>query len=322
MNADEINAIAQKLCCPVCTTLTAEMRPVGPLAQVIEIDCPTCGAFALTDLAETTIRGKITEKGHLSAVLGYYIRRMQGGGKNRPIINDKLAEQFLNRDLPSAAEQADNLILWIGDQTRPGNILLIDLERDYPAVGANLGQGLNYVLRELRSANLLQQMSGKPAGLLTFNGWAKYQELKKGKASGNKAFMAMPYGNTKLDLVYAAFKMALKAAGFTLTRLDERPKAGLIDNRLRVEIQTSRFLVVDLTKDNSGAYWEGGFAEGLGKPVFYSCEKSYFDKKATHFDANHLYTVLWEFEKLDNAAAELKNAIRATLPDEAKMTDD
>jgi hypothetical protein len=165
-------------------------------------------------------------------------------------------------------------------------------------------------------------MEGKPAGLLTFNGWARYQELKKGKATGNKAFMAMPYGNTKLDLVYAAFQMALEAAGFTLTRLDERPKAGLIDNRLRVEIQTSRFLVVDLTEDNNGAYWEGGFAEGLGKPVFYSCEKSYFDKKTTHFDANHLYTVLWELEKLDTAAAELKNALRATLPDEAKMTDD
>jgi nucleoside 2-deoxyribosyltransferase len=105
-------------------------------------------------------------------------------------------------------------------------------------------------------------------------------------------------------------------------RLDQQPKAGLIDNHLRVEIQKSRFLVADLTYNNNGAYWEGGYAEGLGKPIFYSYEKSFFRGKPSHFDANHSYTVLWDFENLAQAAAELKDAIRATLPDEAKMTDD
>jgi hypothetical protein len=59
MNTDELNAIASRLCCPVCTTLTVKMRPVGPLAQTIEVDCPTCGGFDLTDLADTTIWHKI-----------------------------------------------------------------------------------------------------------------------------------------------------------------------------------------------------------------------------------------------------------------------
>src|SRR3990172_1909912 len=322
MSPDEFNAIAQKPCCPMCTTLAANMRPVGPLAQILEVDCPTCGKFDLTHLAETTIRGKITTKGYLSAVLGYYIRRMQREGKNRPTIDEKLAEDFLKRELPSAREQGDNYIIWIGDHTQLGDVLKINVEQDYPMVGANLAPGMKYILRELRRAKLLEEMSGEPAGRLTFDGWAKYQDLKKGKASGKKAFMAMPFGDARLAQVYAAFQTAVSASGFTLVRLDERPIAGLIDNRLRVEIQTSRFVVVELTNDNNGAYWEGGFAEGLGKPVFYSCEKSYFDRKRTHFDANHLYTVLWEFDKLDIAAAELKNAVRTTLADEAKMTDD
>ena len=59
------------------------------------------------------------------------------------------------------------------------------------------------------------------------------------------------------------------------------PKAGLIDDRLRVEIRTSRFLIADLTHENAGAYWEAGFAEGLGKPVIYTCEKSKFDTAKT-----------------------------------------
>ena len=106
--------------------------------------------------------------------------------------------------------------------------------------------------------------------------------------------MAMQFGVQKLERVYGIFKDAVRLTGFNLMHLDEKPKAGLIDNRLRVEIQISRFLVVDLTLGNRGAYWEGGFAEGLGKPVFYTCKKSYFTHKdkGIHFDANHLYTVL------------------------------
>ena len=69
---------------------------------------------------------------------------------------------------------------------------------------------------------------------------------------------------------------AVASAGFDLVRLDEDPQAGSIDERLRVEIRKSRFLVADLTHGNPGAYWEAGFAEGLGKPVIYTCEKDDF----------------------------------------------
>jgi nucleoside 2-deoxyribosyltransferase len=60
-----------------------------------------------------------------------------------------------------------------------------------------------------------------------------------------------------------------------------------------VEIRACRFLIADLTHANNGAYWEAGFAEGLGKPVTYTCKKSEF-AKASHFDTNHHLTVLWE----------------------------
>jgi hypothetical protein len=77
----------------------------------------------------------------------------------------------------------------------------------------------------------------------------------------------------------------------------------------------------DLTNNNLGAYWEAGFAEDLGKPVIYSCEQLFFEEGKTHFDANHLYTVKWKSDKLEEACKELKAAIRATFPDEAIMQD-
>jgi nucleoside 2-deoxyribosyltransferase len=65
------------------------------------------------------------------------------------------------------------------------------------------------------------------------------------------------------------------------------------------EIRMCRFLIADLTCGNQGAYWEAGYAEGLGKPVIYTCNKSYFDKEGTHFDTNHHQTVLWDPARLE-----------------------
>jgi nucleoside 2-deoxyribosyltransferase len=97
----------------------------------------------------------------------------------------------------------------------------------------------------------------------------------------------------------------------------------LIDDRLRVEIRQSRFLLADLTHHNKGAYWEAGFAEGLGKPVIYLCRKDVFEDKSqgTHFDTNHHLTVVWDLENLGEAAEKLKATIRATLPGEAQISD-
>lgn len=78
----------------------------------------------------------------------------------------------------------------------------------------------------------------------------------------------------------------------------------------------------DLTNNNIGAYWEAGYAEGLGKPVIYLCEKSQFNEFKTHFDTNHHTTVVWDENDMDAAVKNLKDTIRATLPLEAKMTDD
>ena len=40
-----------------------------------------------------------------------------------------------------------------------------------------------------------------------------------------------------------------------------------VDAVIEHEIRACRFLIADLSDDNAGAYWEAGFAEGLGKPV-------------------------------------------------------
>jgi nucleoside 2-deoxyribosyltransferase len=116
---------------------------------------------------------------------------------------------------------------------------------------------------------------------------------------------------------------AVAAVGFDLKRVDENQPAGLIDDHLRVKIRQSRFLIADLTHQNRGAYWEAGYAEGLGKPVIYMCRKDVFEDKAlgTHFDTNHHLTVVWDPSNIPDFIKRLKDTIRATLPAEAVLED-
>jgi nucleoside 2-deoxyribosyltransferase len=90
---------------------------------------------------------------------------------------------------------------------------------------------------------------------------------------------------------------------------------------MRVQIRRAKLLLADLTHDNLGAYWEAGFAEGLGIPVIYLCEETKFEKLGTHFDTNHHTTIKWNLKNPEKALNQLKSTIRETFPTEAIMFD-
>jgi hypothetical protein len=185
--------------------------------------------------------------------------------------------------------------------------------------------GISFVLNHAHELNLIENLSrpladGRARIRLTFLGWRRYHELLRMTVDSRIAFMAMAFNEDAVERAFQeCFRPATEATGFRLQKLSDNPRSGLIDVRMQVEIRTSRFLVCDLTKQNRGAYWEAGFATGLGRPVFYTCERSEFDR--THFDTNHHQTILWSLENLSAPLEELKAAIRNTLPHEAKMTD-
>ena len=106
----------------------------------------------------------------------------------------------------------------------------------------------------------------------------------------------MKFNDAELEALIATSVKPVIKSQLQLDVVDMRDvaRAGVIDNIMRAQIRDAAFVIVDLTHDNSGAYWEAGFAEGLGKPVIYICEKSKFEKAQTHFDTNHCTTVQWD----------------------------
>ena len=150
---------------------------------------------------------------------------------------------------------------------------------------------------------------------LSLEGWERYETEKRGQFEGNYGFIAMQFGDTDLDnFVQSVVKPTIKEnTGYDLVDMRDVSQAGIIDNIMRVQIRDAAFVIAELSHDNSGAYWEAGYAEGLGKPVIYICEQKKFDEKGTHFDTNHCTTVFWDRDNDEGFKKELIATIRRSL---------
>ena len=150
---------------------------------------------------------------------------------------------------------------------------------------------------------------------LTLAGWSQFELAVHARAPGSYGFIAMKFGDGTLDeLVEKVIKPEVRrGTGYEVMLLPEFARAGVIDNLLRERIRDAAFVLVDLTHDNSGAYWEAGYAEGLGKAVIYICEEAKFAEKKTHFDTNHCTTVMWGGSDPQKFPTELVATIRRSL---------
>lgn len=219
--------------------------------------------------------------------------------------------------------------MFIGNFTKiPGNTfnfrytiknnLYYELFSMVPFVDDN---NFNFIIEFCYKEGLINNPNASNELYLSLKGWEKYEELKKGRNNSQKAFMAMQYGNKKLEELFEkTIKPELKNLGFEINRLDKTKKNGLIDENLRVEIRDSKFLVVDLSDGNKGAYWEAGYGEGLNKKIFYICDKQRYKRnkeKIVHFDVSHQNIYFWNERDKKNPNKfidDLKAGIRLAFP--------
>ena len=322
--------------CPVCNSVAKEDTKSQQYKDsfISFFSCERCGDYWVESRLKSFLPRLLEKNDRKISVLSHWIRTRHEAilpeerkYKKMIIIDEELADNIIKNQTPNPAEQVNNLIRWLGENAKGyGEFLDLEEAKDLSLIGSATPKEFRWIIHHLINSKYIEGniTSRSMNGRLSFDGWQYYEELKRGAIDSRKAFMAMEYGDEQLDkIVDEVFKPAVKQTGFDLFRLVDRPQpAGLIDDRLRVEIQTSRFLIADLTHENGGAYWEAGFAEGLGKPVIYTCEKKKFKKLKTHFDTNHHLTITWDDKNLKEAAEKLKATIRATLPSEAKLTDE
>jgi hypothetical protein len=320
--------------CPVCLT----SAQIGAGLTRYDVDCPRCGKFSLSRAARDDLPEKLREGQHRAAIMSHNIRRRQREDGNHPQISPEQMESYWSRGrLPMAQEQADDLILWIGDNQRDNATSAKSSELALDAwIGSALPQvsnsanaaGLRWLVSALetnpRSPKFFvcNYLSGVATFQMTLAGWKEYAALKKVRKESRTAFMAMRFNKPELqNVVESCFRKAVKRADFDLRVLTDPQVAGLIDDNMRSALLAARFVIADLTHGSRGAYWEAGFGEGLGLPVIYTCKESVWRRQQTHFDTNHLVTIIWNPAELKKAEDQLTATIRATLRTEAKQTD-
>lgn len=314
--------------CPLCGNASAVAGLDASGRDATLVNCPHCGKFGLTGTLGATLTNLLLSN-DAAPKLSHVVRKAHEAGQQL-LLNSYTAEAVLQNPLPRPREQADLLIQWLArNSPGPGEPVELNYDLQGAVIGAKSHAGFSMVIEHLKNAGLVAgphetYLSGESVAhvALTFSGWDKYESLRAGSATYRKGFMAMKFGDPTLNLLLdQVLKPAAKRAGFDLFKLDDRPIAGLIDDRMRVEIRASDFVVADLSHDNLGAYWEAGYAEGLGKPVIYTCERDKFEVTKTHFDTNHHLTIVWDSAAPEGAGHQLVATIRATLPHLAKLTD-
>lgn len=289
------------------------------------VDCARCGDFQISHTTARVIGLPYTDPKE-RALASYNIRKMQLSDQRCNLTRD-FFESLRDKSLPTPAEASDNLIVWLATQMdgRPGN--MVDFAFADPLVLGNAGvveaSGVKWIVSNLESQGVLRSRSNgiTCTADLTAAGWQRFEDLKRAHVSSKFAFFARKFSNVDLDKVFeTCLRPAVWQTGYELRLATQR--AGLVDAIIEDEIRRCRFLIADLSDDNAGAYWEAGFAEGLGKPVIYICRATADGAvKETHFDANHRHTVRWDLSSLDQTAKELKAVIRNTLLGDAKQSD-
>ena len=141
---------------------------------------------------------------------------------------------------------------------------------------------------------------------LTPDGYSRVDELQKNSGYGKDALVAMKFGDDTKKL-REAIRQGIQSAGYFAIFIDEVQHNDFITPELLKHIRDSKFVVADLTHQNNGAYFEEGYAMGLGKPVIQLCKNGV----KLHFDIAQKNTIMWETEA--EIPERLKNRIIATI---------
>lgn len=329
--------------CIVCRNEATKSRDT--FSHPFTLDCPRCGRFSASEAFYEDWRNHRESK-TLSLRLSHWIRR-QASAQNPTEL--KRVQDVLNAlenfNLPTPAESLDLLIEHVGDKTKetPGEAHIEAIIALSGICGLTSSDSVDWIADEARKLELAtlksvsidsqnavsrEQQTGAirmiPTGThalsacLTLSGWRTYDELKRTRNEGKFAFFARKFDNKRLDdITKNALEPAVKRTGYDLRMVPQ--KAGLIDAIMEHEIRTCKFLISDLSDENAGAYWEAGFAEGLGKKVIYVCDEA--KKGNLHFDTSHRTTLFWSLNDPKRTEDQLTAIIRNSLGPDAKQND-
>lgn len=165
---------------------------------------------------------------------------------------------------------------------------------------------IEYMIDYLTNNELLINVGGG-CFQLTPKAYERIYVLQKYQKTNRNVFVAMKFGK---DTEQLKEKIKAGLAGFNVRIMDEIEHNHQIVPEMLYEIKNSKFVIAELSNHNNGAYYEAGYALGLGKEVIHICAKSELTS-GLHFDVKQVNTIC--YDNIDEIPEKLKKRIKATI---------
>lgn len=332
--------------CPICGELYCSIWANGINDPFYNYECPKCGDFFIPNPNKAVYKHDEIETrfnlNHLQSYLFYHQSEL------RPIICDSdYFEKYVTNEFvqiynvtpemveiwypKNFAEKIDLILSQLHSQTeyigQSKTYNYIDLKDVFfvyapthtqsDVIEKKYSEQMDYYIMYLRDNEYIYLSSSGYAGSLTWGhkstikltpkGLARLEELQKNQKNNKNVFVAMKFGEETKEL-REKIKEGLK--GFSVRIMDEIEHNHQIVPEMLYEIRNSRFVVAELSHHNNGAYYEAGYALGLGKEVIHICDKKEL-KSGLHFDVAQVNTLF--YDSIDEIPEKLRKRIEATI---------
>ncbi len=319
--------------CPICGELNCEIWVKDIHDPFYYYDCKNCGGFFVTDAHRTIydyegVKNKFNLQ-HLQSYLFYHKSHLRPVICEKEYFNKHITDEFvqiynITPEMVESwypknfAEKIDLIVLKLGElSTYDGDyVKVFDLANKLfflsPNKSKNIADGcdktvqIQYIVDYLEKENYLAD-EGNGFFQLTHKALERIYELQKNQTNNKNVFVAMKFGEEMKEL-REKIKEGLKE--FNVRIMDEIEHNHQIIPEMLYEIRNSRFVIAELSHHNNGAYYEAGYALGLGKEVIHICDKKEL-KSGLHFDVAQVNTIF--YDSIDEIPEKLRKRIEATI---------
>lgn len=130
----------------------------------------------------------------------------------------------------------------------------------------------------------------------------------------NSVFCALWFNDKTEKLWFQGIEPAVKSANYIARRIDNEHFTEDVIAQMLILINSSKFVIADLTGNRGGVYYEAGYAKARGLPVIFTCkENSMRSDDPPHFDVNHYPILVWNDDSLNEFSNKLYARIINTI---------
>jgi hypothetical protein len=277
--------------CPVCRTARFDIIDEREQGSRLEVKCARCGPYVIGKMAIVRLNAAAAP----DHVLSGWIRHQKIQETEAPIILQENVEQ-IRQWLPSysVSDRPVELLRSLATLSRhPGAPYQGNVYSDASLAWAENEGELQFHLGTLQRRGVISLelgVEGNYSASLTAEGW---EQVERGSALIlPRGFVAMSFADSMLQAWTEGLKRGIELAGYAAHRVDSEPHVQRIDQKIVADIRTSQFVVVDVTEQKQGAYFEAGLALGFGKTVIWTVRDD--DLKNVHFDTRQYAHIVWK----------------------------